>query len=160
MLIALSTLLWHQCHSLTSGMFGDVVRPTVVHSSAMGGPAEAGATVVRSRAAWHKEAAGLGLEDERLAALEGLHGPLGAMDWNREMVVVVAAGRQSTGGVEIAPHRITTLPSGGWKLVARLSLPGPDEMVTMAMTSPYVVIRMPARRGQPSFYIERKVRGS
>jgi PrcB C-terminal len=80
-----------------------------------------------------------------------------AIDWDTQMVVAVFMGMQSTGGyaVEVTNvHRESvfgTMPGQphplhfGWELVVdvRRTSPGPGDMVTMALTSPFHVITLP-----------------
>lgn len=151
-------LALQHCGGLLGEAPGTVIRPTVVVSGLQSGPKEAGARTVRTAAAWKKARTELAIPDEKSRELESLHGPLGGMDWRREMLVVVGGGLQPSGGYEVEPWRITRPAGATWKFVARLVAPGPDEMVTMAMTTPWVVVRIPALPGEPAFYIERAVR--
>lgn len=141
-------------------MFGKLLDPKLVASGYHSAYAEPQARTVRSATAWTKVADELGISMDRLSELRELRQPLHNMDWNSEMLVVVAVGMRPSGGFEIDWVRATTTASGeSWKLTARLSAPGPDEAVTMAMTSPWAVYRLPAVPGEPSFFVETKTRG-
>jgi hypothetical protein len=76
-------------------------------------------------------------------ALVGRPPPAG-LDFQREWVVLYAAGTMPTGGYEARVTRIRR--SGGDRIVTvetTLVTPGPHCFVTQALTNPYVLVRFP-----------------
>ncbi|MGE0000991.1 MAG: protease complex subunit PrcB family protein [Fimbriimonadaceae bacterium] len=135
------------------------MKTTLVVSGFHSSYSEEQALPIRSAAEWKRVASELALSPENLEALGGLHGPLHAMDWSSEMLVLVAGGLKQSGGFEVSWIRVTTSAnSGSWKLTARVTAPGPDEMVTMAMTTPWAVYRLKDLPGKPSFFVEVRAR--
>jgi hypothetical protein len=100
---------------------------------------EPGVRVLRDRAAW--EAAWRQLQ-AGLAA-----GPAPAVDFAREMVVVVAAGQKSSGGHAVRVDGTSTAPDGALVLHVTATAPGEGCMSTMALTSPVDVVRVPRAPG-------------
>lgn len=140
-------------------MFGELVRTTPVASGFQSPYSDELAVPIRSAAEWKRIADELALSPEKIEKLDGLRGPLHAMDWNSEMLVLVAGGLKQSGGYEVSWIRVTTSAnSGSWKLTARVTAPGPEEMTTMAMTTPWAVYRLRDLPGQPSFFVEVRAR--
>ena len=100
---------------------------------------EPGLRVVRDRAAWEAEWRSL---QAGLAA-----GPAPAVDFVREMVVVVAAGEQSSGGHRVRVDGTSPGPDGALVVHVTRTSPGPGCMSTMAITSPVDVVRVPRAAG-------------
>jgi hypothetical protein len=67
--------------------------------------------------------------------------PVPDVDFTYEIVLAVFQGEQPSGGHTIAIDRITERVSGTIVDVS-LSTPRPDAMVTMALTSPYHLVRL------------------
>lgn len=76
------------------------------------------------------------------------------VDFDKETVLAATLGRRSTGGYSI---RFTEIDREGNALTATLQItsPGPDDLVTMALTSPFAVIAVPKHTGSVEF-IEKK----
>jgi hypothetical protein len=100
---------------------------------------EPGVRVLRDRAAW--EAAWRELQ-AGLAA-----GPAPAVDFGREMVVVVAAGQKSSGGHAVRVDGTSQGADGGLVVHVTATSPGEGCMSTMALTSPVDVVRVPRAPG-------------
>jgi len=157
MVMLLASLAASQCAA--PGMFGTLMQVTPVVSGLHSPFSEARAVVVRSQRQWDSLAEELSLTLEARKELATLQGPLHGMDWGSEMLVLASGGLRSSGGFEVSWVRVTTSPnSESWKLTARLTTPGPDEMVTMAMTTPWAVYRMRELTGEPSFFLEARTR--
>ena len=72
------------------------------------------------------------------------------VDFSKETVLAVTIGMRSTGGHAVA---FTGVDYEGDTLVAtlRYTSPGPDDMVTMALTAPYAIIAVPKHEGPVRF---------
>jgi hypothetical protein len=72
------------------------------------------------------------------------------VDFEKESVLVATLGRRSTGGSAV---RFTEICRKDGVLTAtfQISSPGPEDMVTMALTSPFVVIAIPKHEGSVKF---------
>lgn len=70
--------------------------------------------------------------------------PLPEVDFKREMVAAVFQGQQPTGGYAVAVERIEQLED---RVVIHVTAiqPRPEDFVTMALTSPYHLVRLPRR---------------
>jgi hypothetical protein len=108
-------------------------------TSENGAAGEPGLRVVRDRAAWEAEWRAL---QAGLAA-----GPAPAVDFARDMVVVVAAGEQSSGGHRVRVDGTSPGPDGTLVVHVTRTAPGPGCMSTMAITSPVDVVRVPRAAG-------------
>jgi hypothetical protein len=90
-----------------------------------GGPRTPTELVARSEAEW-----------QRLAASFGLRPPLPPIDFSRHMVVAVGLGQRPTGG-----YAVTILGAAERAGVLHVRYqerrPGPGELVTQALTTPY-----------------------
>jgi len=73
--------------------------------------------------------------------------PLPEVDFSKEMVIAAFAGQKNTGGYQL---NLTGLDRRRGHIDISLSLtqPGPDCIVTQALTQPYVIVRI-ARSKQP-----------
>lgn len=80
--------------------------------------------------------------------------PAPKVDFSEETVLAVTMGRRSSGGYAI---RFTEIRRKGDVVTAvfQIKSPGPEEMVTMALTSPFAVIAIPKHEG-PVKFIEKK----
>jgi PrcB C-terminal len=76
--------------------------------------------------------------------------PLPAVDFSREMVFVAAMGEQPSGGHSIA---VASAAVEGGRLRVKVveTSPGPDCMVTMALTQPAAAVRLPRFDGPVEF---------
>ena len=82
-----------------------------------------------------------------------------SVDFNRDVVVAVAAGQRPTGGYEIAIDRVTQ--SDGQLTVEVVErTPGPNCMTTASLTQPVDVVVLPAADAKSLSFLERKeIRG-
>ena len=74
------------------------------------------------------------------------------INWESDIVILVAAGRQSSGGHGVTVSRATA-ESGRLEIEVVTTAPGPNCVATMALTQPaeIVAIRAPGIRGEPHF---------
>lgn len=73
-----------------------------------------------------------------------------AVDFSREMLVVVALGERRSGGFGIAVQRVS--PRGnGLEIEVLESCPAPGAMVSMGLTQPLEVIRLERQPQAPDF---------
>jgi hypothetical protein len=81
------------------------------------------------------------------------------VDFNRDVVIAVAAGQRPTGGYEIAVDRVTQ--SDGQLTVEVVErTPGPNCMTTASLTQPVDVVVVPAADAKSPSFLERKeIRG-
>ncbi len=65
------------------------------------------------------------------------------VDMSRESVLLIIMGQRSTGGYDIA---VTDVTMSGDQVIVTLAVTTPqtDEMVTQALTSPYIAVAIPA----------------
>jgi hypothetical protein len=71
-----------------------------------------------------------------------------AVDFAREMVVVVAVGERSSGGHAVRVDGVSDAPDGGgFVLHVTRTTPGEGCMTTMVITAPVDVVRMPRMEG-------------
>ncbi len=82
-----------------------------------------------------------------------------AVDFNRDVVIAVAAGQRPTGGYEIVIDRVTQ--SDGQLTVEVVErTPGPNCMTTASLTQPVDVVVVPAADAKSPSFLERKeIRG-
>jgi len=82
-----------------------------------------------------------------------------AVDFNRDVVIAVAAGQRPTGGYEIVIDRVAQ--SGGQLTVEVVErTPGPNCMTTASLTQPVDVVVVPAADAKSPSFLERKeIRG-
>lgn len=108
-------------------------------TSAMGPGGEAGVTVIRDAAAWEAAWAG---------AQQGATGDKPpAVDFARDMVVIVNDGDRSSGGHAVRVDGTSAGANGGLVLHVTRTQPGPNCMSTMVMTAPIDVVRVPRAAG-------------
>lgn len=78
-----------------------------------------------------------------------------SVDFNRDVVVAVAAGQRPTGGYEIVIDRVTQ--SDGQMTVEVVErTPGPNCMTTASLTQPVDVVVVPAADAKSLSFFERK----
>ena len=64
------------------------------------------------------------------------------VDWDKEQILVVFAGQQNSGGYGIDIKRIGGIDVQRLVIEAVLTKPSAGQIVTQALTTPYVVIKM------------------
>jgi len=64
------------------------------------------------------------------------------VDWDSEQVVIVFGGQQVSGGFSVDVKRISQLDVQRLVLEARVVKPAPGQIVTMALTTPYTIVKM------------------
>ena len=106
----------------------------VVERGVHSGENEAGLRVYRTERAFEEFAKEHG--DDRVKRL------VKNTDWNTDQLIVVFAGRQPSGGYSIDVKRIANIDVQRLQVEAKINKPRSDEMVTQALTTPYVIIRM------------------
>ena len=72
------------------------------------------------------------------------------VDFSKETVLIATLGMRSTGGYAV---EFADVKTEGEMVVAKLKTksPGPDDMVTMALTAPYAIIAIPKHEGPVKF---------
>ena len=64
------------------------------------------------------------------------------VDWEKEQVLVIFGGQQSSGGYSVTVKRIASVDIQRLQVEAILHRPSPDSINTQALTTPYIVIKM------------------
>jgi hypothetical protein len=72
------------------------------------------------------------------------------VDFDKEMILAATMGERSTGGFAIHFTEIKT-EGGTLKVIVKSTSPGPDAMVTMALTQPFAIIAVPKHDGEVVF---------
>ncbi len=78
-----------------------------------------------------------------------------SVDFNRDVVVAVAAGQRPTGGYEIVVDRVTQ-SEGQLTVEVVERTPGPNCMTTASLTQPVDVVVVPAADAKSLSFLERK----
>ena len=127
----------------------------VIESGAYSHIEEATRTVIQSQEDWHKWWIRHNTITEHIDGKEIKPAPP-PVDFTEESVLTATMGRRSTGGYAIEFVRIH---HEGDTLVATLHMtaPGPEDMVTMALTAPYTIIAIPKHEG-PIRFVENERR--
>jgi hypothetical protein len=73
-----------------------------------------------------------------------------AVQFTRSMVIGVFAGTRPTAGYAVEISQIETR-DGGLLVTYRERQPGPDDMVTQALTAPFHIVRTDLHRGEVTF---------
>ena len=73
---------------------------------------------------------------ESLSHVEGVH--VGV--FNDTRLIMVALGEKPTGGYDVAIEKVTRGDHGQWIVEIMVTEPGPDDMVTEALTYPYALV--------------------
>lgn len=68
-----------------------------------------------------------------------------AVDFEKEMLVVLLAGSRPTGGWSIEPRAVSVAADGWLDVDAEIRRPPPDAIVTQAFTSPWVAVAVEKR---------------
>jgi PrcB C-terminal len=84
--------------------------------------------------------------------------PLPAVDFSREMIVVVALGSRSTGGYNILITGASEAAGGGTVFTINSDSPGSQCATTQAFTQPVDIARVPLRSGVDRFIEHERVR--
>jgi hypothetical protein len=72
--------------------------------------------------------------------------PYRNINWTKDQLLVVYGGQQPSGGYRVEVKRVS-LPSASKMVVeARLIRPAPNTIVTLALTTPYTVVRAPLKK--------------
>ncbi len=91
----------------------------------------------------------------QLWRMTGHHDSPPAVDFDSQMVIALFMGEQPSGGYGIRIERITDTPQG-LRVEARLQHPAPDSMVSLALTQPWVIVRLPRHDGPVQFKYRRE----
>ncbi len=78
-----------------------------------------------------------------------------SVDFNRDVVIAVAAGQRPTGGYEIVIDRVTQ-NDGQLTVEVVERTPGPNCMTTASLTQPVDVVVVPAADAKSPSFLERK----
>lgn len=63
------------------------------------------------------------------------------IDWQTEQVIVIFGGQQSSGGFSVDVKRISSVDIQRLVVEAKLNRPGANQHTTLALTTPYVMIK-------------------
>lgn len=74
------------------------------------------------------------------------------IDFSREMIVVAAMGERATGGYGILLQRATEDRADGTAITVLSTSPGKNCIVTLALTAPVDIAKLPSRAGSARFY--------
>lgn len=110
--------------------------PTATLADGARGPLRAGEVVARSRAEW----------DAAWRDHEGPGDPpaVDGVDFADSMVVGLFAGQRPTGGIRVLPATVKREGSHLYAVAYEVVSPGKGCMVSQALTSPFLVMRVPA----------------
>ncbi len=119
-------------------------------------PLDPSARLVAASTSGYADPAALVLSspDGWAAAWRTLHGGLAAgpppaVDFGRDVVVLVAAGERATGGYTVRIDGTSDLPGGRRVVHATRTAPGPECMTAQVVTSPVAAARVPRPAGGP-----------
>jgi len=73
-----------------------------------------------------------------------------AVDFDDQMVIALFMGEQPSGGYGIGIERITDTPQG-LRVEVRLRYPAPGSLVSLALTQPWIIVRLPRHDGPVQF---------
>jgi hypothetical protein len=92
-------------------------------------------------------------DSARLAARWPHSEPAPDVDFDSEMVVIVALGSRPTGGYYV---KVTSVEASDGSILVRYEegTPGPGCMVPQVITAPYQVVAVPKKEGTPRFQRE------
>jgi hypothetical protein len=117
--------------TLAKGAFGGIQEPTL--------------QVIKDKAAWEK------LWAKHAAGLKTVEKPP-EIDFSKEMVILVAMGRQNTGGYRIQITRVE--PIGGKLHISVLkTTPPPGGMSIQVLTAPFEMVAVPKSDLPPEFVV-------
>ena len=131
--ICVTVLLLAGCATVAGA--GSEIQFQTVDRGAYSGVQQADATIIRTP----EEFARVWAAVHRGARPEP---PTPDVDFEREMVAAVFQGQQPTGGYAVAVERIEQLEDRVVIHVTSIQ-PRPEDFVTMALTSPYHLVRLP-----------------
>ncbi len=66
--------------------------------------------------------------------------PLPKVDWAKNQLIVIHLGKRNSGGFSLKVESIKETRSNEWTVTYIESQPADDEIVTMAITSPYLIL--------------------
>jgi hypothetical protein len=78
--------------------------------------------------------------------------PVPAIDFGREMVIIVAMGEQRSTGYGVTIERVSEAGDGGIDAIVRTRRPGNGCVVGAALTQPLDIVRVPRRDGAVRFW--------
>jgi PrcB C-terminal len=64
------------------------------------------------------------------------------VDWQTEQAVIVFGGQQNSGGFSVDVKRIASVDIQRLVVEAKLNRPSPNQGVTLALTTPYIILKM------------------
>ena len=128
--------------SPSDGMTGATQQGTRLYGAATSGFTGAEELVIRDQAAWQAAWARV---HEGMAAP-----PLPAVDFARDMVVLLALGERSSGGHAVRFDSLS-VSGGGATVRYTATSPGPGCMTTQAITAPIEVVRVARVAGAVRF---------
>ncbi|MCW5936655.1 MAG: protease complex subunit PrcB family protein [Fimbriimonadaceae bacterium] len=98
--------------------------------------------VARNEKEWQKLSDDLGLGEEQLSNLAGEDGPLHGLNWNKEAIVFARDKKERpSGGFKLEFYKVSW-NAKSWTVEFKLKKPGPDDLVTQALTRPFAVVRV------------------
>ena len=98
------------------------------------GETEAGVKVLRTERAFEEF-----LKDKGEEKIKPL---MKQVDWQSEQIVVIFAGQHPSGGYGIDIRRIANIDIQRLQVEAKVTKPAPGQIVTQALTTPYVILKM------------------
>lgn len=107
----------------------------VVARGQNGGELQGGLKVFRTARAFEEFAKEVGQDIPKRLVKE--------VDWDKDQIVVVSAGQQPSGGYSVDVKRIQTIDIQRLVLEAVVNKPAPGSINTQALTTPFIVLRMP-----------------
>ena len=144
-MLAASTLLT-ACAAAGPGDAGDTEHPfEILLAEANSGLAERRREVVRDEAGWARLWADI---HEGVTPAP----PLPRVDFGLHMLIAVASGTRPSGGFAINVRSVATR-GGNLEVAVHETCPAPGAMVTMGLTQPVEVVRVP-RLTQPATFQE------
>lgn len=78
--------------------------------------------------------------------------PAPVIDFDKEMVIVVAMGEQRSGGYQVTIERVSEAADGGIDVVVLTQRPGAGCVTTAVLTQPLDIVRVPRRDGAVRFW--------
>ena len=116
-----------------------------IAKGAFGGLQEPTQQVIKDKAAWEK------LWAKHAAGLKTVEKPP-EIDFSKEMVVVVAMGRQNTGGYRIQITHVEPV-AGKLRISVLKTTPPPGGMAIQVLTAPFEMVAVPKSDLPPEFVI-------
>lgn len=107
----------------------------IVDRGVNSGSSEEGVKVLRTSRAFEESM-------ESILGSEKTQRLLKQVDWDTEQIVLIFAGEKPTGGFSVDVRRIVAVDRQRLEIEAKLKKPAPGQMVTMALTTPYTMLKM------------------